>query len=57
MTRPLENLLRKDEKFVWRDEHQRAFNEIKKTFCEAASLFIIRPDYKFGIYIDASKRV
>lgn len=56
MTKPLENLLKKDAKFFWRDEHQRAFNEIKKTFREATSLFIIRPNFKFGIYVDASKR-
>ncbi|KMQ90096.1 pol polyprotein [Lasius niger] len=55
LNKPLENLLKKDEKFVWRDEQQRAFVDIKNAFRDATSLFIIRSDYKFGIYVDASK--
>lgn len=37
LTKPLENLLKKNEKFVWRDEQQRAFLE--------RTLFATRPAY------------
>ncbi|KMQ90342.1 s68306 pol retrotransposon woot [Lasius niger] len=56
MTRPLEELLKKNQKFVWREEQQNAFNEIKAAFGEADNLFVIRSDFRFGIYVDASKR-
>ncbi|KMQ89606.1 retrotransposon ty3-gypsy subclass, partial [Lasius niger] len=55
MTKPLERMLRKTEKFEWTDETQRAFTEIKRAFQDAPCLFIIRPGLKFGIYVDASK--
>ncbi|KMQ88058.1 gag-pol fusion protein [Lasius niger] len=38
------------------EEQQNAFNDIKAAFGEADNLFVIRSDYKFGIYVDASKR-
>ncbi|KMQ91596.1 reverse ribonuclease integrase [Lasius niger] len=55
MTKPLERLLKKTEKFVWTEETQKAFAEIKRAFQDAPCLFVIRPGLKFGIYVDASK--
>ncbi|XP_036139609.1 uncharacterized protein LOC118644672 [Monomorium pharaonis] len=55
LTKPLENLLRKGVKFAWTDTEQKAFNEIKRAFDEAEKLFVIRPNKKFGIFVDASK--
>lgn len=55
MIKPLEHLLKKNIKFEWMDEIQRAFGEIKRAFSEAPCLFIIRPGLKFGIFVDASK--
>src|SRR5436190_7592656 len=54
-TKPLEKLLRKNTKFAWTDETQKAFTEIKKAFSDAPCLFIIRPGLKFGLSVDASK--
>ncbi|XP_036147363.1 uncharacterized protein LOC118647170 [Monomorium pharaonis] len=55
MTKPLENLLKKNVKFVWGQEEQKAFNNIKLAFDEAEKLFVIKADRKFGLYVDASK--
>ncbi|KMQ89852.1 s68306 pol retrotransposon woot [Lasius niger] len=55
MAKPLERLLRKGEKFAWTEVEQNAFNELKRAFREAPSLFVIRPTMKFGIFVDASK--
>lgn len=55
LTKPLENLLKKNEKFDWRKEQQSAFIRIKEAFRDAASLFVIRSDRRFGIYVDASR--
>lgn len=54
LTRPLEELLKKDKKFVWTEEHQQAFVKIKKTFQEAGNLCLIQLGLHFGIFIDAS---
>jgi len=55
MTQPLEVLLKKGRKFEWAKEQQEAFNEIKRAFQEAPDLCIIRPDYQFGIFVDAAR--
>ncbi|KMQ90069.1 krab-a domain-containing protein [Lasius niger] len=55
MTKPLESLLKQNVKFEWREEHQRAFVKIKEAFRDAKSLFIIRSNCRFGIFVDASK--
>ncbi|XP_020293938.1 uncharacterized protein LOC109859790 [Pseudomyrmex gracilis] len=49
MTKPLEKLLQKDVKFVWTDEQQKAFDDIKTAFREAEDLFLLRKGYNFGI--------
>lgn len=56
LNKPLENLLKKDVKFVWQKEHQDAFENIKSAFREAPSLHIIRSDMKFGLFVDASEK-
>jgi len=55
MTKPLEQMLCKGVKFEWTDEANKAFNKIKKAFEKAPKLYVIRPDLKFGLYVDASK--
>lgn len=55
LTKPLEQLLKKNVKFQWREEHQNAFMSIKEAFRDASCLSIIRSDMKFGIYTDASR--
>lgn len=54
LTKPLEKLLKKDAKFIWDVPQMKAFLEIKERFKNATELFIIRKNYPFGIYTDAS---
>lgn len=53
-TQPLEELLKKGSRFEWKEEQQKAFDGIKRDFDEATELFLIRPEYKFGIATDAA---
>lgn len=55
MTQSLEKLLKKDTKFVWGQEQQQAFKEIKAAFDDAPALFTIRVGMRFGLFVDASK--
>lgn len=55
MTKPMENLLKKDCKFSWGEEQQKAFIQIKTAFEEAPTLYLIKPGLKFGIYVDAAR--
>jgi len=55
LTKPLESMLCKGVKFEWTEEANKAFNRIKRAFERAPKLYIIRPDLKFGLYVDASK--
>lgn len=55
MAKPLKLLLQKGRKFQWKEKEQEAFAEIKRAFAEAPMLYLIRPDYKFDIFIDAAK--
>ncbi|EFN70485.1 Retrovirus-related Pol polyprotein from transposon 17.6 [Camponotus floridanus] len=55
LTKPLERLLMKNAKFVWEKEANNAFEEIKRAFREASSLYIIKSERRFGMYVDASK--
>lgn len=54
LTKPLEELLKKDRKFVWTDKQQEAFVKIKQAFQGAENLCLIKPGLPFGIFIDAS---
>lgn len=54
MTKPLEELLKKDRKFIWTEKEQEAFMEIKGAFEDADNLCLIRPGLPFGVFIDAS---
>lgn len=48
-------MLLKGVKFEWSNTERNAFEEIKQAFKDAPTLFLIRPKFKFGIYIDAAK--
>lgn len=54
LTRPLENLLKKQTKFDWTSEVQVAFQEIKNAFAAAPTLFLVRPGFRFGVQVDAA---
>jgi hypothetical protein len=51
---PLTSMTSKNVKFKWTDEHQRAFDDIKKIICREVMLAF--PDFSkpFHIYTDAS---
>lgn len=51
---PLHNLLRKDQKFVWSDECQKAFETMKNLLCSQPVLEIFDQDLPINIYTDAS---
>ncbi|XP_071714943.1 uncharacterized protein [Rutidosis leptorrhynchoides] len=52
---PLTKLLRKGEKFVWTDERQKSFDELKKRLVSAPILALPSGSGGFQIYSDASK--
>lgn len=54
MTRPLEKILQKTEKFKWTNQEQKTFQDIKRAFVEAETLAIIDPELDFGLDTDAS---
>lgn len=51
---PLHNLLRKNQRFVWSIECQKAFENIKKLLCSQPVLEIFDKDLPIKIYTDAS---
>lgn len=51
---PLHNLLRKDVKFIWSTECQKAFDKIKALLCSKPILNIFDPELPINIYTDAS---
>ena len=55
IAKPLNDLLKKDQKFEWTTDCQKAFEELKKRFIE--ELVLTMPDHKrpFQIECDASK--
>ena len=55
MTKPLNDLLKKDQKFEWTEECQRAFDDLKKQFTEEPVLMIPDQTRPFQIETDASK--
>lgn len=54
LTRPMEELLAKDRKFIWTNKQQEAFDKMKLAFEKAGELFLIKKNGEFGIYADAS---
>ena len=55
MAKPLNDLLKKDQKFEWTDDCQRAFDELKKRFTEEPVLMMPDQTKPFQIETDASK--
>jgi hypothetical protein len=51
---PLNNLTKKDVPFLWGDEQDRAFQELKRKLCEASLLQLLDFDKTFEIECDAS---
>lgn len=51
---PLHNLLRKNQKFIWSEDCQNAFDKIKDLLCSQPVLSIYDPDLPINIYTDAS---
>ena len=55
LARPLNDLLRKDIKFEWTQEHQNSFDTLKKRFTEEPVLMMPDQSRPFQIEADASK--
>lgn len=51
---PLHNLLRKEQKFIWSEKCQKAFDTTKQLLCSKPILAIYSPDLPTRIYTDAS---
>ena len=51
---PLIKLLKKDKKYEWTDEHEKAFNKIKNLFDENIILKYVDPGRPFILTTDAS---
>jgi len=54
VARPMNVLTRKDEKWQWEDEQQKAFDELKKVFTSKPVLAALDLDKEFRIEADAS---
>ena len=55
LAKPLNDLLKKDQKFEWTDECQRTFDDLKKRFTEEPVLMMPDQTRPFQIETDASK--
>ena len=55
LAKPLNDLLKKDQKFEWTEECQRAFDDLKKQFTEEPVLMMPDQTQPFEIKTDASK--
>nr|GEZ45510.1 reverse transcriptase [Tanacetum cinerariifolium] len=55
-SRPLTQLIRKGEKFVWTDEREKSFEELKRRLVSALILTLPSGSGGFQIYSDASKK-
>ena len=51
---PLTELTKKDVRFAWRDEHQKAFEDLKHALCRAPILSYPDHDKTFRLHTDAS---
>jgi hypothetical protein len=56
IAKPLNNLTRKDIKFVWTDECQDAFNKLRNALVSAPVLATADPNKKYILHTDASDR-
>ena len=56
MMKPLRQLLSRDVPFMWSDVHQKAFNNIKQSVCEAPVLAYYDPTKQLVIQCDASEK-
>ena len=54
MIHPLSQLLKKDAAWIWRQEHQHAFEEIKESLSTAPLLALPNHDAPFHVVCDAS---
>jgi len=54
---PINQLVKKNTKFIWTDEAQKAFNKLKKKFEEKPILITLDPTKPFEIFVDASNHV
>ena len=55
IAKPLTSLLEKNAAFIWTDEHQMAFDELKKRLTTAPVLTLPDQSKRFTVYCDASK--
>ena len=54
ISEPLHKLLRKNQKFIWSQECQKAFNYLKDYLCKTPILTIYDPNLPIKIYTDGS---
>jgi len=54
LARPLNNLTRKEEKWKWGDEQQKAFEQLKMVFMSQSLLVAPNLDKEFRVEVDAS---
>ena len=52
---PITALTRKNTKFIWTDQHTKAFETLRKKLCEAPVLTLPEGSEDFTVYSDASK--
>ena len=56
LLRPIYELTKKTVKFVWTQEHQKSFDEIKKRLCEYPVLHLPTTTGRYILYSDTSRR-
>ena len=54
LTKPLQELMKKDVKFVWGEEQQRAFETMKESISENSCLEFPEPNWSYELHTDAS---
>jgi predicted aspartyl protease len=54
IARPLHDLTKKDTPWQWHSEQQKAFNELKRRFCEEPILKVYDPELPTRVEVDAS---
>ncbi|KAI3729830.1 hypothetical protein L6452_18501 [Arctium lappa] len=56
IAQPLTTLTRKDEKFIWTDKQEEAFQTLKQRLCNAPILALPKGTDNFVVYCDASRQ-